>query len=72
MVGVQALARIRFKHRRPRFLDLQEERIIIRGHKQPDYALRADAAHPNHLDRKIEKMEPVEQHADVLGQGLAV
>lgn len=67
VIRVQARARVGFEDRRPRFLDLQEEGIIVRSHEQPDRAPRADTADTDHLDRQIAEMEAVEQHAHVFG-----
>jgi hypothetical protein len=53
VIGMQALARIGFEHRRPRFLDLQEEGVIVGGHEQPDGAPGADAADADDLGRQV-------------------
>jgi hypothetical protein len=57
MVGIGALARIGLEHRGVGLLDLQEQRIVVGGHEQRYHAHGADAAHHDHLDRKILRAE---------------
>ena len=50
------------EHRRPRLLDLQEQRVIVvAAEQQDDPAARADAADPDHLAGHVDELEPVEQ-----------
>ena len=46
-------ARIGLEHRRPCFLDLQEQRVIVGGHEQRDEAQRADAADADDFHRQV-------------------
>ena len=46
VIGVRPLARVRFEYRSPRFLDLEKEGIVVRGHEQSDGTLRTNASHP--------------------------
>ena len=69
---MQGLAGVRLEHRFPRLLDLQENRIVVGRHEQPERAVRPDAAHADDLDREVEQVEAVEQRPDVLGQGLPI
>src|SRR5579871_1880675 len=68
MVLMQRIAGIRLEYGPPRFLDLQENRIVIGGHEQPERAIGADAAHADDLDREVEQLKSVEQYANMLGQ----
>jgi len=72
VVLMRTATRVRFEDRRPRFLDLQEQRVIVRRHEQTHGALGANAANPDDLDRQVVETEAVEQHPDVLGQRLAI
>ena len=72
MVAVQALAGIGFEHGRRRFLDLQEDRVVVRGHEERDAAQGADAADADDLHRHVAEMEAIEQGPKVLGQRFAV
>ena len=63
MVLVHGLAGVRLEHGLSRFLDLQENWIVVGRHEQPERAIGADAAHADDLDREVEQPKPVEQYA---------
>ena len=67
-----ALTRVRLQNRLPRFLDLQQKRILIVAEEKPDVAPRGDAA--NSDDSQCEIFEPVavEYEAAVVRQRCAV
>ena len=72
MVGVPALAGMGFEHGRGRFLDLQEDRIVVGGHEQGNGALRSDAPDPHDLHGEVAEVIAVEQGAKMLGQQFPV
>ena len=60
MVAVQALAGVGLEHGRRRFLDLQEDRVGVRGHEERDAAKGADAADADDFHRQVAEMEAIE------------
>ena len=59
VIPVKAFARVRFKHRRVRLLDLEEQRVVVGRHEESHQAHRADTAYSDHLDRQVAKPEAI-------------
>jgi hypothetical protein len=69
----RALAKERLEHRRLRLLDLQEQRIgLVAAEHEHDPGARADAAHADHLARRVRIPIPLEQPPAVGAEGPAV
>jgi hypothetical protein len=59
------------EHRTACLLDL-EEGVVRGGEQERDVAARSDAAHADYLDRDVDRLEAIEQHAALFRERLAI
>ena len=72
-LGVAALGQVVLEHRGGRFLDLQEQRILlVAALEQDDERSGADAADPDHLAGHVDDLEALQKRPPVILQGVAV
>ena len=70
LVLVDALARVRFEHRRHASLNCRKRGWPSAEKKRPDQAARADAADADDLHREVFQAVAIEQHAALVGQAI--
>ena len=69
VVVVGGAPEVRLEHRLLRFLDLQDERVVVpASFQERDPAASPDAADPHHLASSILQGEPVEEVGDFVGE----
>src|SRR6202035_1755807 len=68
VVGISALACVRVKNGRERFLELQEQWVVLASHEQNDRAAGPDAADSYDLSGDIDDLIAIENDAPLFRQ----
>src|ERR1700730_2944321 len=68
VVGISAFACVRIENGRERFLELQEEWVVLPRNEKNERAAGPDAPDPHHLSGDIDNLITVENYAPLFRQ----